>query len=79
MKDSIERALLDADGSLRKVTKIEIEILSGGDCRWNLFNGADRQASIPASPGDVPHMLEAVGLVVGTMVAEALRAQAEAN
>jgi hypothetical protein len=70
---TLENALFPADGSSVDVTKIEIEILPGGSCRWILWAGERRIYSAVARPLDRPAMLKATGHVLDGACAPAER------
>lgn len=61
---TLSNALFNADGSPVDVTKIEIEVLPGGSCRWILWTGDRRLYSAVARPADRPAMLKATGHVL---------------
>lgn len=61
---TLENALFNADGSIVDVTKIEIEVLPGGSCRWILWAGERRIYSAVAKPLDRPAMLKATANVL---------------
>ena len=66
----LQAALFGEDGETpAKITRIEMEILESGNCRWTLWSDARRLFSIMAKPADVPVMMRATKDIVATEMA----------
>lgn len=61
---TLEKALFDDAGNPRQISRIEIEPLESGSCRWNLFSDGHRIYSAVAPRSQVPAMLEATAVIV---------------
>lgn len=61
---TLENALFDDVGNPRQISKVEIELLDSGSCRWNLFSDGNRIYSAVAPKSQIPAMLEATSLIV---------------
>jgi hypothetical protein len=71
---TLQNALMPLDGPPVEVTKIEIEVLDSGKCRWTLFggSGSDRPRRLytaVADPGAIPVMLESTQAILEGMSA----------
>jgi hypothetical protein len=65
----LEQALFDAAGETVPVTRIELEPLAGGRCRWILWSSGRRIHTATALARDVPAMLEATRLLIASNAA----------
>lgn len=70
------RNALMPGGEPADVSKVEIEILDDGRCRWNLFSGCRRIYSAVARPADQPALIESTRIIVETMTGERIDAAA---
>lgn len=67
MSRTLQQALFNDDGPV-EVSKVEIEILDNGSCRWHLFDDqSKRMYSAIAKRDNIPAMLEATGTIVRGM------------
>ena len=60
----LERALTRADGSAVEIERIEVEIITGGRFRWNIWADGLRVFSDTASADQVAGMLKCTGVLV---------------
>jgi len=61
----LQTALLGADGRTPvKVTRVEIEILDNGQCRWTLWSDRRRLFTNVAARSDLRPMMQATSIVV---------------
>lgn len=70
MSTALLAALMGADGATpAKITRVEIDILESGDCRWTLFGEDRRLFSALARPADQAAMLRDTGILLNTETA----------
>lgn len=62
-----QNPLLRENGDAREISKIEIEILENGNCRWILWEGAERVYVAVAHPRDFDHLLKGTSMVMNAM------------
>lgn len=61
----LQTALMGADGRTPvRITRVEIEILDSGQCRWTLWSDRRRVFTNSAARSDVDPMMRATSLVV---------------
>lgn len=62
---ALKTALMGADGDTPvRITRVEIEILDSGQCRWTIWSGPRRLFSHMARRTDFPAMLRDTGTIL---------------
>jgi hypothetical protein len=66
---TLQDALLPPEGP-EEVTRIEIDVLDNGSCRWTLWNGPRRLYVAVANPEAIVAMLQTTKIIVCVMAAK---------